>query len=800
MSTRGCFLFLVFTALIHAQLVQQGGKLVSASAVGLATQGQSVALSSDGNTALAGSPGDSRGVGAAFVYIRGNGVWTQQAKLVGTDASGLAQQGFSVALSADGNTALLGGPKDSGGTGAAWAFVRNSGGTWSQQGAKLVGFGASGGASQGYSVGLSPNGIWAIVGGPTDSGGTGAAWLFIQSNGVWSQASFKLSGSGATAAAAQGTSVAVNDKTTVVVGGPGDSNSVGAVWIFFGGMLPEGKFVGTGNAGQSQQGSAVALFGDTLLLVGGRGDNNNAGAAWVFTSSGGPWTQQGNKLTGSGASGAAQQGSSASLSGDGNTAMIGGPADNSGAGAAWIFKSSGGAFSQQGGKLSGTGATGAAAQGTSVALSSDGSTALLGGPNDSSGAGAAWVFAPPGPATRFTVSAAASASAGTAINFTVTALDANNNTATGYSGKVHFTSSDSAATLPADATLASGTETFSATLQTAGSRTITATDTATSSITGTSGAIAVAAVIVSGTPSPIGVNPPAASTATQTLAFTFSDTSSAQDLGVVNILINNFLDGRHACYLAYSQPVNTLFLIDDAGDGGGSFAGSAVLAATGAIQNSQCAVSWSSTPVTRNGNNLTLTFTIAFTSSFAGNKIVYMAAGNVAGTNSGWQALGVSQVPGGAPGGTIAVAGMTPNRVTGQGSTAYTFNFSDSKGSSDIGVINILINNFIDGRHGCFLAYAQSINTLYLVDDAGDAPGPYAGTAVLNAAGTIQNSQCVVSWGNSPVSGTGNNLSLALSIAFTAAFDGDRVFYLAARDGNGGNNTDWQAMGTAAVQ
>ena len=77
--------------------------------------------------------------------------------------------------------------------------------------------------------------------------------------------------------------------------------------------------------------------------------------------------------------------------------------------------------------------------------------------------------------------------------------------------------------------------------------------------------------------------------------------------------------------------------------------------------------------------------------------------------------------------------------------------------------------------------------------------GPYAGTAVLNAAGEIQNSQCVVNWGSSPVNGNGNNLSLALSIAFTAAFDGNRVFYLAARDGNGGNNTDWQAVGSVAI-
>ncbi len=97
-------------------------------------------------------------------------------------------------------------------------------------------------------------------------------------------------------------------------------------------------------------------------------------------------------------------------------------------------------------------------------------------------------------ASHFTVSAPATANAGTAISFTVTALDAFNNTATDYSGTIHFTSTDVKAVLPADAILTNGTGTFSATLKTAGNQTLTATDTFTSSITGTSAAIAVSAV------------------------------------------------------------------------------------------------------------------------------------------------------------------------------------------------------------------------------------------------------------------------------------------------------------------
>jgi hypothetical protein len=139
-----------------AQFTQQGPKLVGTGAVGNGWQGTSVALSADGNTAIVGGPGsevhsnndNNSQIGAAWVYTRANGVWTQQGdKLVGAGASGLANQGRSVALSADGNTAIVGGPNDSAmvgftpGAGAVWAFTRSNG-VWTQQGDKLVGAGA----------------------------------------------------------------------------------------------------------------------------------------------------------------------------------------------------------------------------------------------------------------------------------------------------------------------------------------------------------------------------------------------------------------------------------------------------------------------------------------------------------------------------------------------------------------------------------------------------------------------------------------------------------------------------------
>ena len=107
-----------------------------------AAQGTSVSLSADGNTAIIGGPDDNYPVGAAWVFTRRNGVWSQQGeKLTGSVAAGsFTRQGTSVAVSADGNTAIMGGYHDDDGIGAAWVFTRSNG-VWSQQG-KLVGIGA----------------------------------------------------------------------------------------------------------------------------------------------------------------------------------------------------------------------------------------------------------------------------------------------------------------------------------------------------------------------------------------------------------------------------------------------------------------------------------------------------------------------------------------------------------------------------------------------------------------------------------------------------------------------------------
>jgi hypothetical protein len=123
-----CAALLLSSQAAQAQFLQEGSKLVGTHAVGPAHQGYSVALSADNNTAIVGGPGDNSNTGAAWVFARKGNVWTQQgSKLVGTGAVGAAAfQGSSVALSADDGTAIVGGIADNSYTGAAWVFVQPS--------------------------------------------------------------------------------------------------------------------------------------------------------------------------------------------------------------------------------------------------------------------------------------------------------------------------------------------------------------------------------------------------------------------------------------------------------------------------------------------------------------------------------------------------------------------------------------------------------------------------------------------------------------------------------------------------
>lgn len=400
-----------------AQFSQQGPKLVATGAVGNARQGRSVSISADGNTAIVGGDTDNNGAGAAWVWMRSGGAWTRGPKLVGSGAivstfgSG---QGTGVAISADGNTAMVGGWNDTG----TWVFTR-SGNVWTQQGSKLIPSGVSGFgfAGQGSSVALSADGNTALIGGPLNnafSHGESGAWVWTRSGGVWTQQGPILVGSGSVGDARQGSSVAISaDGNTAISGGPDDNGGTGAAWVWrrSGGVWTQQgpKLVGSdlepvpAHGFNGQQGFSVSLSADgNTALVGAPSDygpvypSDNTGAARIWTRSGGVWTRQGPKLVGPGGVNASTvQGFSVSLSADGNTAFVGGVSGDSQTSTALVWTRIGGVWTQEGTRLVGSGAVGSGNSqqpGVSVSLSADANTAIVGGWNDNSGVGAAWVF------------------------------------------------------------------------------------------------------------------------------------------------------------------------------------------------------------------------------------------------------------------------------------------------------------------------------------------------------------------------------------------------------------------------
>ena len=235
-----------------------------------------------------------------------------------------------------------------------------------------------------------------------------------------------LTGTGGIASSQFGSSVALSqDGVTALVGGNNDNGGKGAAWAFTLGLErlhPAGEADRRRRGRQQRVRSSVALSSDgNTALIGGPSDGINAqlgqGAAWVFTRSQTLWSQLGSKLTGSDAGMSSGFGSGVALSSDGNVALIGGQGDGGGTGAAWVFAWSGSTWAQQGAKLTGQGENLVGRFGHSVALAADGQTALIGGNNDSGGAGAAWAFAPPAPSCS-AVSATAPAGGG-AVSLTL---------------------------------------------------------------------------------------------------------------------------------------------------------------------------------------------------------------------------------------------------------------------------------------------------------------------------------------------------------------------------------------------
>jgi hypothetical protein len=395
------------TADVPTPSTQEGPKLVGTGNAGNSSQGTSVAVSANGSTAVVGGSNDNTGTGSLWVFTRSGGKWGQQgSKLQGSDCVGASGLGTSVAISADGNTIVSGGSGDNGILGAAWIFTR-TGGVWSQQGGKLVGndYSPNGYPMQGAAVAISGDGNTAVVGGNGDNLGTGATWVYTRSGGVWTQQGSKLIGTGYGGSVGQGLSLTLSaDGATMIVGTGFVGTQNPPVWIFVkrdGAWLQQGSYLTASNSiiTQPGQNTSVAVSADgNAFILGENCDNELTGAAWVFTRSGGLWGQ-GNKMVAGDAVGHAGFGSSVSISADGTVAVVGGNGDNGDVGAMWVFIGDGSSWKQKGSKLVGTGASGQSLQGNSVALSANGFTALSGGAGDNNMLGATWVFVAAVPAS-----------------------------------------------------------------------------------------------------------------------------------------------------------------------------------------------------------------------------------------------------------------------------------------------------------------------------------------------------------------------------------------------------------------
>ncbi len=335
------------------------------------------------------------------------------------ETEGKEDAGISVALSGDGDTALVGAPDAAGTGGAAWVFTR-SGTSWTQQ-AKLelpkaalseleegeTSTCAEEGESEegdecgfGRSVALSASGDTAVIGAPRMHSGEGAAWIFAREGSTWTSTPTELTSPRASSGGHFGRSVALSGSgETALVGAPGELAGNGRAWVFTGSgantswVAQGGPLTGSAELGEGRFGRAVALAGDgDTALVGGPGDDGFVGAAWVFVSTEDGWTAQSGKLTGAGEVSDGHFGYSVALSEDGGTALMGARDDNGGTGAAWVFARSGSTWSEQGAKLIGAGAENEQF-GYSVTLSAAGDSAIVGAPRVEGGRGAAWVFA-----------------------------------------------------------------------------------------------------------------------------------------------------------------------------------------------------------------------------------------------------------------------------------------------------------------------------------------------------------------------------------------------------------------------
>jgi hypothetical protein len=391
----------------------QQAKLLASDAEAGDTFGASVSLSDDGNTVIVGADGEATGgsgAGAAYIFTRSGTTWSQQAKLMASDAEAGDDFGDAVSISGDGNTVIVAADgEDTGGSGAGAAYIfTRSGTTWSQQ-AKLMASDKQSGDNFGKAVSISNNGNTVIVsanGEDTLYTNAGSAYIFTRSGTTWTQEA-KIQASNAANGVGFGDSVSISDDgNTSLVGASGEDTgglNVGSVYIYTRSgttWSQEAMIQASDKQSGDSFGKYVSISGDgNTVIVAAEGEDtgaDNAGAAYIFTRSGTTWSQQA-KIQASDAE-AGDNFGKPSISGDGNTVIVGAIREDTidtDAGAAYLFTRSGTTWSQEA-KIQASDATLQDRFGNSVSISGDGNTAIAGAyTEDTTGdnnAGAAYIF------------------------------------------------------------------------------------------------------------------------------------------------------------------------------------------------------------------------------------------------------------------------------------------------------------------------------------------------------------------------------------------------------------------------
>lgn len=333
------------------------------SAVALSDDGTTAVVGAFDDEDPNGGRNDN-GAGSAYVFTRAGGSWTQQDKLVASDGEEEDSLGRSAAVSADGTTALIGAPVDDNGSGVGAGAVyvfEGSGGSWVQQ-EKLVADNVGSSGFFGWSVALSADGKTALIGAESDRGLSGSAFVYQHSGGSWAQEQKLTVESGPFQEDRFGKSVSLSDDGTVALIGANQDNEngedenevgAGAAYIFeadSGSWAQRQKLLANDGAGGEMFGHSVALSADgTLAFIGADKDEapngEDAGSAYVFEDEAGSWTQQQKLAAGDGDSGDLF-GRAIAVSADGSRTLVGAPWDEDpngenrdgvGAGSAYVF-------------------------------------------------------------------------------------------------------------------------------------------------------------------------------------------------------------------------------------------------------------------------------------------------------------------------------------------------------------------------------------------------------------------------------------------------------------------------------